>query len=144
MKLLAKLGLSVLILASAGVLLYPVLQDSYAIANAPMTISGDPPPKAVSAATPSNAVLTCDRGAAVVVSESLQHMARTSDYGDGITRYDWGAALDNASDDRRLRLVRAAADSDACLTGVAREQRHFLNGRFFAVASPRSGVRLLD
>ena len=87
--------------------------------------------------------LACDRGAALVVLDNLRSMASVSEQG-GIVRYEWGPSMDSQSPDRRLRLVRAAADADACVTGRAREMRHFLNGRFFAVASPTSGIRLLN
>ena len=91
----------------------------------------------------SASVMACDKAAAQVVMENLRGLARITD-GGGHQRYEWGSFLDNQSDDRRMRFVRSAADADACLSGRAREMRHFISGRYFAIASPTTGIRLIN
>ena len=91
----------------------------------------------------SSLALACDREAASGAMTNIRAMAKVTDTGSHL-RFEWWPALDNQSPDRRMRFVRVAADADACLTGRAREHRHFLSGRYFAVASPSSGIRSLE
>jgi hypothetical protein len=73
--------------------------------------------------------------------DNLRGLAQITHSG---TIYHWGPAFDNWNADRRLRMVRGAADADACVEGIAREIKHYNNGRLVAIASPSGGVRLVD
>lgn len=90
----------------------------------------------------SNLSLACDRSAASTVQDGMRSLARISERG-GVVIYDWGPYWDNQGEDRRLRLVRGAADADSCLSGRAREMKFYANGRLVGIASPNSGIRLV-
>lgn len=89
------------------------------------------------------AAQACDRAAAQQVQAGLRDLAQISDQGNRIT-YTWGPAWDNWTNERRLRWTRAAADADACLTGRARDIRFYANGRLVGIASPTSGIGLIQ
>ena len=79
----------------------------------------------------------------MTVQENLRGLAQISEKSGRIT-YNWGPVWDNMTNERRLRFVRAAADTDACLTGAARDIRFYSNGRLVGVADPTHGIRLID
>ncbi len=85
--------------------------------------------------------IACDRSAAGVVQSNLRGLAQVSE-AQGRLAVNWGPVWDTQSDEGRLRLIRTAANADACLAGVAREIRFYANGRMVGVASPKGGVRL--
>lgn len=62
----------------------------------------------------------------------------------GVITFKWGSDWDQAAPNQRLGLVRSFADSDACLTGSAREINFYRLGKLVANASPTSGIRLVD
>ena len=88
-----------------------------------------------------NVAAACDRDAAHKVQDALRGLAQIKEQGDRVS-YTWGPAWDNWTDERRLRMTRAAADADACLTSTARDIRFYANGRLVGVASPSGGIRL--
>lgn len=90
-----------------------------------------------------SAAEACDRAAATKVRDGLSSLAQIAEK-DGRVTYTWGSVWDNESSERRLRLIRAAADSDACLTGRAREMRFYSNGRLVGTASPTHGIKLTN
>lgn len=86
--------------------------------------------------------LACDRSAAMTVQSNLRGLATITERNDRV-RYAWHPFWDNENNDRRLRILYAAADADACLTGRARELRFYSNGRLVGIATPNGGVRLV-
>lgn len=88
------------------------------------------------------ASFACDRSAAYTVQSNLQGLAQVSE-SQGRVTFNWGPVWDGQNDQSRLRLIRTAADADACITGAARDIRFYSNGRLVGVASPTSGIRLI-
>lgn len=88
--------------------------------------------------------LECDKASAQKVQSNLRHMATWASK-DGRVEFRWGSVwYDKPDEDRRLALIKAAANADACLTGQAREIRFYSpSGALVGVASPSSGVRLV-
>lgn len=109
-------------------------------AEKPATSPSPAPSRAVDA-TP--APVACDQGAAVKVREGLVGLAQIAEK-DGRVTFHWGPIWDNENNERRLRLIRSAADSDACLTGRTREIRFYSNGRLVGTASPTYGITLTN
>ena len=63
---------------------------------------------------------------------------------DGKITFKWGSDWDHAAPHERLGLIRSFADSDACLSGSAREINFYRTGKLVGKASPTSGIRLID
>ena len=93
-------------------------------------------------ATLSTSALACERASAQKVQRMLREMAVWQEKG-GVITFKWGADWDHAAPHERLGLVRSFADSDACLTGRAREINFYRFGKLVAQASPTSGIRLV-
>ena len=89
--------------------------------------------------------LDCDKAAAQKVQSNLRHLAKWASK-DGRIEFRWGPSwYDKPDEDRRLALIKAAANADACLTGEAREIRFYSpSGKLVGVASPSSGIRLIN
>jgi hypothetical protein len=56
--------------------------------------------------------------------------------------FNWGRDWEHATRQQRLGLIRIFADSDACLTGKAREIKYYRSGKLVGVASPTWGIKL--
>ena len=91
----------------------------------------------------STSALACDKAAARKVQSMLREMASWSEKEDRIT-FRWGSDWDQTASHQRLGLVRAFADSDACLTGRAREVNFYRMGKLVGKASPTTGIRLVE
>lgn len=91
----------------------------------------------------STSALPCDQVAARKTQNMLHDMATWYEKDDKLT-FKWASDWDQAAPHERLGLVRAFADSDACLTGRAREISFFRMGKLVAKASPTSGIRPVD
>jgi hypothetical protein len=87
--------------------------------------------------------LACDQDAARNVQAMLRDMGTWQDTGGKLT-FTWGSDWDHANSQQRLGLIKAFADSDACLTGKARQIKYYRKGRLVGDASPVTGVKLLD
>ena len=85
----------------------------------------------------------CDREAARQVQTMLKDMATWQEKNEKIT-FTWGNDWDHASSQQRLGLIKAFADSDACLTGSARGIKYYQKGKLVGEASPTRGIKLLD
>lgn len=85
----------------------------------------------------------CDREASLKVQAMLKEMATWQEENGKIT-FIWGSDWDQGNPQQRLGLIKTFADSDACLTGRAREIKYYRNGKLVGEASPIKGVRLLD
>lgn len=90
----------------------------------------------------STSALACDSASAKKVQGMLHEMAVWQEKG-GVVTFKWGSDWDHAAPHERLGLVRAFADSDACLMGRAREINFYRFGKLVAQASPTSGIRLV-
>jgi len=85
----------------------------------------------------------CDKQSARNVQAMVREMGSWSEANDSIV-FNWGSDWDQASSSQRLGLIRTFADSDACLTGKAREIKYYRNGKLVGKASPVFGIELLD
>ena len=91
----------------------------------------------------STSALACDKAGAKKSLGMLREMAVWSEKGGDVT-FKWGSDWDHAAPHERLALVQAFANSDACLTGRAREINFYRLGKLVAQASPTSGIRLVE
>jgi len=62
----------------------------------------------------------------------------------GQLTFTWGSDWDHANSLQRLDLIKVFADSDACLTGKARQIKYYRKGKLVGEASPVTGIKLLD
>jgi hypothetical protein len=85
----------------------------------------------------------CDREAAFKVQVMLRDMATWQEK-NGKINFTWGSDWDHASSQQRLGLIKSFADSDACLTGSAREIKYYRKGKLVGEASPTTGIKLLE
>jgi hypothetical protein len=81
---------------------------------------------------------------AAKVQFALSEMGAQWSERSGRVSLDWGPAWDGASTARRLALMHAFAQGDACLSGQIREITFHRRGRLVATASLREGIALLD
>ena len=85
----------------------------------------------------------CDKGASLKVQAMLKEMATWQEE-NGKIAFFWGSDWDQGSPQQRLGLIKTFADSDACLTGSAREIQYYRNGKLVGETSPIKGIKLLD
>jgi len=85
----------------------------------------------------------CDKTAAQDVQRSLREFAKSHIEGDHLTVH-WTYAIEKQPEAKRLQMVTAYADMDACLGGAAREIMFYRKGKLMGIASPTSGVRLVN
>lgn len=89
----------------------------------------------------STGAFACDKKAARNVQTILKGMATWYEK-DGRITFKWGNDWDDTTPENRLGLIRAFADSDACLTGKAREIKYYRKGKLVGTASPTWGIKL--
>ncbi len=89
------------------------------------------------------ASFACDPDAARNVQAMLRDMGTWQEKSGKIT-FTWGSDWDQANSQQRIDLIKTFADSDACLTGNAREIEYYRNGKLVGEASPTAGIKLLD
>ncbi|KFO68270.1 hypothetical protein ER57_05195 [Smithella sp. SCADC] len=85
----------------------------------------------------------CDRDAVRNVQTMMKDMGSWQVKG-GKINFVWGSDWDQANSHQRLGLIRTFADSDACLTGSAREIKFYRNGKLVGEASPTKGIKLFE
>lgn len=82
----------------------------------------------------------CDKNAALQVDSMVKQMGTKKVTGNKVT-FKWGKDWNSADSNQRYGLVRSVADSDACLTGYAREIKFYSpKGKLVGVASPETGI----
>lgn len=87
---------------------------------------------------------SCDKKSAQKVQGLIEEMAKISRER-GFIRIQWGNGFHTWGSDKQLQMAQIAANADACLTGFASEIRFYSPaGKFNAIASPTSGIRLVD
>jgi len=87
--------------------------------------------------------LECDKSAALNVTLMMKELAKVKTEGDHIA-VNWTYAFEDQPRNKRLQMTRTYADTDACLTGVAREIHFYRKKKLVGIASPSSGIRLID
>ena len=86
--------------------------------------------------------MACDSTASQKVQAMLREMGTWYEKG-GVITFKWGSDWDQAAPHERNGLIRAFADSEACLSGRAKEINYYRNGKLVGKASPTSGIRLV-
>lgn len=88
--------------------------------------------------------LACNKDAAQKVMSgvrSLASISKTSEY----LSVKWGTSFFTWGRDQQLLMAQNVANADACLSGSAREIRFYSPaGQFNAIATPSSGIRLVE
>jgi hypothetical protein len=85
--------------------------------------------------------LACDKEASLRVQTLLKDMATWHEKGGRIT-FNWGSDWDSLTPEKRLGLIQTFANSDACLSGEAREIKYYRRNKLVGEASPTSGIKL--
>ncbi len=83
----------------------------------------------------------CIRADALRVRDMLSEFAKSQQEGDHLAVH-WTYKIENDPEEKRLKMVRAYADVDACLTGGAREIMFYRKAKLMGIASPTTGIRL--
>lgn len=89
-----------------------------------------------------NAHAACDKADALRVRDMLSEFAKSHQEGDHLAVH-WVYKIEADSEAKRLKMVQAYADVDACLTGGAREILFYRKQKLMGIASPTSGIRLV-
>ena len=85
----------------------------------------------------------CNKVAAQDVQRGLSEFAKSHIEGDHLAVH-WVYAIERQPEAKRLQMVTTYADMDACLGGAAREIMFYRKGKLMGIASPTSGVRLVN
>ena len=83
----------------------------------------------------------CNKVAAQDVQRGLSEFAKSHIEGDHLAVH-WVYAIEKQPEAKRLQMVTAYADMDACLGGAAREIMFYRKGKLMGIASAASGIRL--
>jgi len=85
---------------------------------------------------------SCNKMAAQEVQLGIREFAKSHIEGDHLAVH-WVYAIERQPEAKRLQMVTAYADMDACLGGAAREIMFYRKGKLMGIASPTTGVRLV-
>lgn len=85
---------------------------------------------------------SCNKDAAQDVQFAIRKLAGWHMEGDHLTVH-WTYAIEKQPEVKRLQMITAYADMDACLGGGAKEIMFYRKGKIMGIASPTSGVRLI-
>jgi hypothetical protein len=84
----------------------------------------------------------CNKSAALEVKYMLAEFAKSHQEGDHLAVY-WVYKIEKEPESKRLKMIQSYADTDACLTGGAREIMFYRKEKLMGIASPTSGIRLV-
>lgn len=84
----------------------------------------------------------CNKVAAQDVQRGLSEFAKSHIEGDHLAVH-WTFAIEKQPEAKRLQMVTAYADMDACLSGAAREIMFYRKGKLMGIASSSTGIRLV-
>lgn len=83
----------------------------------------------------------CDKAGAVNLQGNIAQFATWKERG-GAVEVTWDDFFAGQPIDNKRKMIEAFANTDACITGTARDIRFYEKGRLMAVASPASGISL--
>lgn len=101
-----------------------------------------PAPRELSAPAALRGASSCNKEAAQDVQFAIRKLAGWHMEGDHLTVH-WTYAIEKQSEAKRLQMITAYADMDACLGGAAREIMFYRKGKLMGIASRLSGSRLI-
>ena len=90
----------------------------------------------------SASAVPCNKAAAHDIQFSIREFAKWNIEGDHLA-VRWLYAIEKEPEAKRLKMITAYADMDACLRGSAFEIMFYRKGKLMGIASPTSGVRLI-
>jgi hypothetical protein len=93
-------------------------------------------------AQPASAV-PCNTRAAAEVMVGIREFAQWRIEGDHLAVY-WIYKIENRPMAERLKMVETYANMDACLSGEAREIHFYRKKKIMGIASPTSGIKLVN
>lgn len=85
----------------------------------------------------------CNKQAAMEVMANILGLAKWHPEGDHIAVY-WTYKIEKRPALERLKMIRSYADADACITGEAREIHFYRKEKIMGIASPASGIKLVN
>lgn len=85
----------------------------------------------------------CNKAAAQKVQRGLNEFAKSHIEGDHLAVH-WVYAIEKQPATKRLQMITAYADMDACLGGATREIMFYRKGKLMGIASPETGLRLTN
>jgi len=98
---------------------------------------------ALTAVSTSALALDCDKSSALKVRVMMKELAKVQVEGDHIAVH-WTYAFEDQPRQTRLKMTRTFADTDACLMDAARKIHFYRKKKLVGIASPTSGIRLVD
>ena len=92
--------------------------------------------------TVSSVSYACDKASALQVDEMVSQMGTKKINGNKVT-FKWGNDWNHMDSNQKDKMIRAVADSDACIKGFPRDIT-FLSpsGKKVGIASPATGIKL--
>lgn len=102
-----------------------------------------PAPRELPAPVAQGDPTTCNKAAAQDVQFAIRKLAGWHMEGDHLTVH-WTYPIEKQPEAKRLQMITTYADMDACLGGSAREIMFYRKGKLMGIASPSSGVRLIN
>lgn len=90
-----------------------------------------------------NCTAACDVAGAVQLQSNMAQLASWKEKGDAV-EVTWNDIVLQQSAPQRRQLVEAFANTDACIKGRARDIRFYGHGRLIGVASPSTGISMID
>lgn len=85
----------------------------------------------------------CNIQAAAEVMAGIREFAKWNVEGDHLAVY-WTFNIEKKPALERLKMVRTYANMDACLSGGAREIHFYRKNKLMGIASPTSGIKLVN
>ncbi|KAB8062089.1 hypothetical protein GCN74_03415 [Janthinobacterium sp. FT14W] len=85
----------------------------------------------------------CSKMAAQEVQFGIREFAKWQIEGDHLAVH-WVYAIEKQPEAKRLQMITTYADMDACLGGATRGIMFYRKGKLMGMASPTSGVRLIQ
>jgi hypothetical protein len=85
----------------------------------------------------------CNKAAALDVRSMIREFGQQRIEGDHLVVH-WTYKIEKQPEAERLRMVAAYANMDACPAGGAREIHFYRAGKIMGIASPTSGIKLIE
>ena len=89
-----------------------------------------------------SAAFACDKNSAREVDAMVSQMGTKKVKGNNVT-FKWGKDWNHMDSIQKEKMIRAVADSDACLLGLPREIKFYSpKGKLVGIASPETGINV--
>lgn len=90
-----------------------------------------------------SAQAACDKIGAAQLQNNIKQVGSWRDKGRTVD-FTWSSSIDDLNKEQKLKMVQAFANTNACIKGIPREINFYLKGKLMEIASPSSGVKLVE